>query len=133
MSAIHCKAKENDIVLNLKDLNLGGSEEVEKGQEADVELLDLPTLINRTADNKSNEEDSSGATLDGSLLSSAQEMSNEDDCSSMLIDDNFSNDGSDTDLNNERDRLVSEMYAHTQAWNTQRNYVKKGCRRQKMM
>ena len=96
-------------------MNLGRSEEVEKGQEADVELLDLPTLINRTADDKSDEEDSSGATLDGSLLSSAQEMSNEDDCNSMLIDDNSSNDGSDIDLNIERDRLVSEMYARAQA------------------
>ena len=65
MSSIHRKAKENDIVLNLKDLNLGGSEEVEEGQEADVELLDLPTMINRTADNESKEEDSSDATLDG--------------------------------------------------------------------
>ena len=82
-------------------------------------------MINRTADNESDEDDSSGATLDGSLLSLVQERSNEDDCSSMLIDDISSNNGSDTDLNNERERLVSEMYVHIQAWNTPRNYVRK--------
>ena len=73
MSAIHYKAKENDIVLNLKDLNLGASsEEVEESQEADLDLLDLPTLINRTAEDESDDEDSLYAPSDGSSLSSAQ-------------------------------------------------------------
>ena len=83
LSAIHGKAKESDIVLNLKDLNLGESEEVEQGQEADLDILYIPTLINRTAEDESDEEDSYYATSDGSSLSSAQEMNNEDDGSSM--------------------------------------------------
>ena len=52
-------------------------------------------------------------------------MNDEDDGSSMLVVDDVSSDGSEQDLNDERDKVVAEMYAHTTAWNTQRDYVQK--------
>ena len=56
LSAIHRKARENDIILNLNDLHLGGSVEVEQGQETDLELLDVPTTTNRSNKDKSDNE-----------------------------------------------------------------------------
>ena len=125
LSAIHRKARENDIILNLNDLHLGGSVEVEQGQETDLELLDVPTTTNRSNKDKSDNEYSSDDSDEGSSLSSAQQMSDEDDGSSMLVVDDVSSDGSEQDLNDERDKVVAEMYAHTTAWNTQRDYVQK--------
>ena len=123
LSAIHRKARENDIVLNLNDLHLGGSVEVEKGQETDLELLDIPTTTNSSNKDKSDNEYTSDDSDEGSSLSSAQQMSDGDDDSSMLVEDDVSSDGSEQDLNDERDKVVAEMYAHTTAWNTQRDDV----------
>ena len=109
-------------------MNLGAScKEVEQGQEADLDILDVPTTINRTNKDKSDNEYSSDDSDEGSSLSSAQQMSDGDDGSSMLVEDDVSvsSDGSEQDLNDERDKVVAEMYAHTLAWNTQRDYVQK--------
>ena len=115
LSAIHRKARENDIILNLNNLHLGGSVEVEKGQETDHELLDVPTTTNRSNKDKSDNEYSSDDSDEGSSLSSAQQMSDGDDGSSMLVEDGVRSDGSAQDLNDERDKVLAKMYAHTMA------------------
>ena len=89
--------------------------EVEQGQETDLELLDVPTATNRSNKDNSDNEYSSDDSAEGSSLSSAQQMSDEDDGSSMLVVDDVSSDGSEQDLNDERDKVVAEMYAHTTA------------------
>ena len=98
--------------------------EVEQGQETDLDLLDLPPLINRNdVEDESDDEDSLYAPSNESSLSSAQQMSDGDDGSSMLVEDDISSAGSANDLDYERHKIVVEMYTHTKLWNTQWEYI----------
>ena len=93
----------------------------DEGQEVDIDLIDLPDSINRDELYDDND-DSSQASRNSSSQSSAQDMSGDED-DERLVHDDVSCTGPEKDLNDGRDNLVKEMYEHTLAWSTQRNYV----------
>ena len=75
LSAILRKARDNDICLRINELHCPNSNVFDEGKEADIDLIDLPDLIDRNiVDFDDGDHDSSQASSDVSSQSSAQNM-----------------------------------------------------------
>ena len=78
----------------------------DEGQEADIELIDLPDLIDRNSVALYDDgDDSSQASSNASSQSSAQDMSGDED-DDRLVHDDVSCMGSEKNLNGKQDKLT---------------------------
>ena len=67
LSEIIRKAKDNDICLRINELHCTNSNVFDEGQEADIELIDLPDLIERNSvELEDDDDDSSQASSNAS-------------------------------------------------------------------
>ena len=123
LSVILRKAKDNDIFLRINKWHCPNSNVFDEGQEAGIELIDLPDLIDRdSVELNDTDDDSSQASSNASSQSLSQDRGGDED-DERLVHDDLRYTGSEKDLTDERDNFVKEMYKHTLAWFTQRDYV----------
>ena len=88
LSAILRKSKYNDICLRINGLHCPISNVFDEGQEADIELINLPDLIDRKSVELDDDDDDSSQTssnVSSKLL--AQDMSGDEDDDRLVHDD----------------------------------------------
>ena len=130
LSAIIRNVKDNDICLRTKELHCRNSNVFDEGKEADIELIDIPDLIDMdSVELDDYYKDSYQASSNASSQLSAHDMSGDED-DDMLVHHDVSCTGSEKDKNYERENFVKEMYAHTLAWSMQIEFIQARLKRQ---